>query len=404
MKYSIAINQFDGVTNGIVGVALNAPVEELPAPITFNVSIRGEGEEHSASRELDSLNKATAWIGIHSHLLPNGNYEIEWSVTEQDGTNSGACKQQVTILNEGDLADNVRGSLKASGTSLFILDHCDSKYYDYTDQHLEPWYNQPDAHEQLTAMIGDGRVEAQYEEAFRHFIDEGWTEFPNHVGEDLLKRLNADLDDAIANNYRGYEEGSSQRMPQLHLLYRSFWDLYSYPKTESIIDQMMQTKSRTCQSLTFAFGSQQAGHQDTVHLTPFPGGYMCGAWVALEDVREGCGELMVFPKSHRWPTVRMSDFGIDKVDGDWTEFGETVVDKWKSMSQESGIKPFIYRPKAGTMLLWHESLFHGGSRRIDESLSRRSCVTHHFAEGGIVYYDSFGLPGKILHRRFPGDN
>jgi hypothetical protein len=41
---------------------------------------------------------------------------------------------------------------------------------------------------------------------------------------------------------------------------------------------------------------------------------------------------------------------------------------------------------------------HGGSRRVSESLTRKSCVTHHFAQGSIVYYDSTGLPGKLIER------
>jgi hypothetical protein len=36
---------------------------------------------------------------------------------------------------------------------------------------------------------------------------------------------------------------------------------------------------------------------------------------------------------------------------------------------------------------------HGGSMRIDQSLSRRSVVIHNFAAGCIAYYDSSGQPG-----------
>jgi hypothetical protein len=41
---------------------------------------------------------------------------------------------------------------------------------------------------------------------------------------------------------------------------------------------------------------------------------------------------------------------------------------------------------------------HGGSQRVSESLTRKSCVTHHFAQVSIVYYDSTGLPGKLIGR------
>ena len=35
---------------------------------------------------------------------------------------------------------------------------------------------------------------------------------------------------------------------------------------------------------------------------------------------------------------------------------------------------------------------------VQKSLTRKSCVTHHFAQGGIIYYDSTGLPGKVIER------
>jgi ectoine hydroxylase-related dioxygenase (phytanoyl-CoA dioxygenase family) len=51
--------------------------------------------------------------------------------------------------------------------------------------------------------------------------------------------------------------------------------------------------------LTYVFGSQQEAHQDTIHLTPFPAGYMCGTWIALQDVVPDSGELIVYPGNHR---------------------------------------------------------------------------------------------------------
>jgi hypothetical protein len=62
------------------------------------------------------------------------------------------------------------------------------------------------------------------------------------------------------------------------------------------------------------------------------------------------------------------------------------------------VVPVVYRPERGTVLIWHENLMHAGSARIDKSLSRRSFVTHNFAEGCIVFYDSTGQPGMLAPR------
>ena len=126
---------------------------------------------------------------------------------------------------------------------------------------------------------------------------------------------------------------------------------------------------------------------------------MCGVWFALEDVREGSGELMVYPGSHRFPRVYMKDVGAAKVrNGDWSEFGEKVVGRWAQLLGESGIQPMPYMARRGDILVWHENLMHAGSVRRDMTLSRRSVVTHNFAKGAIVYYDSSGDIGHVYDR------
>jgi ectoine hydroxylase-related dioxygenase (phytanoyl-CoA dioxygenase family) len=161
--------------------------------------------------------------------------------------------------------------------------------------------------------------------------------------------------------------------------------------------------ARPCQSLTYVFGSEQQYHQDTVHLTSFPAGRMCGVWTALEDIQPDSGELVVFPGSHRLPRVYMKDAGAAKITGDWTEFGEKVVSLWTEALQPNTAKfeRRVYQPKAGTVLIWHENLMHAGSLRRDKAISRRSIVGHYFAEGSVVYYDSSGMPGVLYDGELP---
>jgi ectoine hydroxylase-related dioxygenase (phytanoyl-CoA dioxygenase family) len=127
---------------------------------------------------------------------------------------------------------------------------------------------------------------------------------------------------------------------------------------------------------------------------------MCGVWTALEDVQPDSGELVVFPGSHRLPRVYMKDAGIPKVGEDWSRFGETVTPMWTELLGNKFARE-VYRPKAGTVLIWHENLMHAGSMRLDMSKSRRSIVGHYFAEGSVVYYDSSGMPGVLYEGELP---
>jgi len=121
---------------------------------------------------------------------------------------------------------------------------------------------------------------------------------------------------------------------------------------------------------------------------------MCGVWTALEDVQPDSGELVVFPKSHRLPRLYMRTAEIAKVKDDWREFGAKAVAAWTDLLGGRFARR-TYRPKAGTVLIWHENLMHGGCPRQDMDKSRRSIVGHYFAEGAVVYYDSSGLPGVL---------
>jgi hypothetical protein len=98
--------------------------------------------------------------------------------------------------------------------------------------------------------------------------------------------------------------------------------------------------------------------------------------------------------------IRMHTPGCAKVrGGNWAEFGAKVVPLWTRMAER--YTPMVYRPRKGTVLIWHENLLHGGSVRRDQSRERRSLVVHSFAEGAIVYYDSTGLVGRTVDPRQP---
>ena len=149
-----------------------------------------------------------------------------------------------------------------------------------------------------------------------------------------------------------------------------------------------------CQTLNFIHGSQQAAHQDVIHLTPFPQGFMCGVWVALEDIHPDSGPLFVYPGSHRLNRLYTHTVGVAKVrDGrKWGEFSAAYTPSVKELIDRSGIEPMYYTPKAGSILIWHENLAHGGSPRVNDQLTRKSMVSHYFARGAVAYYDSQGTP------------
>lgn len=332
----------------------------------------------------------SGWFGVHSHLLENGAHTLVVSAL-RNGELLCQAMADFHVLNEGQIAAKVRNSLQATGVPIVFNGPCDTSAYDYANQELVPWFDKPNALEIIEAWTAQQHITGDEAEALRHYVEAGYIVLPGCVDESLLMRVDAAIDDAVANKVQGYEIGSSQRIERLHEIYPAIRELWLYPAVMRMLRLVFQEQVLPCQTLTYVFGSQQDAHQDTIHLTPFPAGYMCGVWVALEDVRPDSGELEVYSGSHRLPRVYMQNSDCQKVKGDWQEFGKKVVARWAEMRR--GHERVIYRPKRGDVLIWHENLMHAGSVRRNLSLSRRSMVSHCFADGALVFYDSTGLIG-----------
>ena len=334
-------------------------------------------------------------LHVVTHALANGTAKLRAALVQGGRTAwKDACALQVR--NEGPLADKVRASLRSYGTPWVLDGPVDSTSFDIANPELQAWFDRPDALSHLAAQRRAARITADEEATLRQFVEKGYAVLPVPIDDHLLARLERDLDDAIARKVDGYEYGTSQRIRNLHLRYDAVRELWRHPLVMRYLELIYEVPARPCQTLTYVFGSQQGAHQDTIHLTPFPQGYMCGVWVALEDVKPSSGELEVYEGTHRLPRVYMNGSGCPKVlDEDWSRFDHTVAQRWRDLLDEMRPAKITYRPQRGTVLIWHENLMHAGGVRLDTSLSRRSIVSHYFADGAIAFYDSTGLPGHM---------
>ena len=74
---------------------------------------------------------------------------------------------------------------------------------------------------------------------------------------------------------------------------------------------------------TSAAGPQQAPHSDALHFSSKPAGFMCGVWVALEDMDMDNGPLVFYPGSHRLPEVTMEELGLEASKEEYRHYEET---------------------------------------------------------------------------------
>lgn len=377
-------------TAGLVVVGLD--VGRSARGLTFE--LHHEGERLFTRSFPPEGSTPGGWIALHGQLLPNGEVDVVGRLLEGRQV-VAETPLRLQIRNAEPLRSQVAESLRRSGAPAVVDGVCDSRDYDYADPSLRPWFDRPDAMEHVSGLLAAGVISEADAERLRAFVDQGFLVLPEIIEAPLLRDLNAALDDVVANRVDGYEEGSSERIHGLHDRYPAVKSLWLHPEILRMLDLIFGQPARPCQSLTYVYGSQQEHHQDTIHLTPFPAGYMCGVWTALEDVQEGAGELRVFPGSHRLDRLYMANLDLPKVGGQWSAFGEKAVPAWTRMIESGRFRSEAYLPKAGSVLIWHENLMHGGAPRRDPSVSRRSIVGHYFAEGCVAYYDSSGLPGVM---------
>jgi hypothetical protein len=128
------------------------------------------------------------------------------------------------------------------------------------------------------------------------------------------------------------------------------------------------------QTLNFRSGSEQAVHSDTIHFNSTPPGYMCGVWVALEDIDMENGPLVYYPGSHKLPELTMQDVGATPSADEYPQYERFVSD----LIEREGLEPAYGTVRKGQVFIWAANLLHGGLPQRDRQRTRHSQVTHFF--------------------------
>jgi ectoine hydroxylase-related dioxygenase (phytanoyl-CoA dioxygenase family) len=144
----------------------------------------------------------------------------------------------------------------------------------------------------------------------------------------------------------------------------------------ALLEALYGRRPRPFTTLNFQVGTEQAPHSDTIHFNSDPPGFMCGVWVALEDVDDDNGPLVYYPGSHTLPEYTMQDAGLSPSAADYPRY-ETFI---RGVIERSKIAPRYGTVSKGQAIVWASNLLHGGSPRRDRNRTRHSQVTHYFFE------------------------
>jgi len=141
-----------------------------------------------------------------------------------------------------------------------------------------------------------------------------------------------------------------------------------------VLKELLQGSPMVCNTLNFEFGSQQDYHFDTFYMPSPTPNKMVASWIALEDATPNNGPLAYYPGSHKIPPFHFSNGSTIIVEEEIDAFNAYI----QAEIQQRELKPELLMAEKGDVLIWHSQLFHGGSKILDKSKSRKSLVTHYF--------------------------
>lgn len=143
------------------------------------------------------------------------------------------------------------------------------------------------------------------------------------------------------------------------------------------------------QTLNFPVGTQQHLHTDAVHFSSIPERFMCGVWLAMEDIDAGAGPLCYMPGSHKWPIVTNTMVGRAGWGQELSSAQEPYHNAWNAMVSATGAPIETFLARKGQGLIWAANLLHGGSPQTDPTRTRWSQVTHYFFDDCAYYTPAF---------------
>jgi ectoine hydroxylase-related dioxygenase (phytanoyl-CoA dioxygenase family) len=162
------------------------------------------------------------------------------------------------------------------------------------------------------------------------------------------------------------------------------------PRVLAALEQIYGRKPMPFQTLNFPVGTQQAAHSDGGFFNSDPAGFMCGVWIALEDVDMDNGPLFYHPGSHRLatPTAALVEaelgesidptaHGRDQFRAERDRLYSTYT---RRVAEVGGFDARHATIRKGQAMIWAANLLHGGAVHKNHERTRRSQVTHYLFE------------------------
>jgi ectoine hydroxylase-related dioxygenase (phytanoyl-CoA dioxygenase family) len=196
--------------------------------------------------------------------------------------------------------------------------------------------------------------------------------------------------------FRKYAHSDAGRIQDAWLASGNVRAIALAPAVLDLLQALYGRRPYAFQTLNFRVGTQQAPHSDALHFNSKPAGFMCGVWVALEDIDADNGPLVYYPGSHKLPEVTMQDVGVRAKQEEYPRYEDYIGD----LIATENLAPHYALLHKGQALVWAANLLHGGAKQNDLGRTRLSQVTHYLFED-CDYWTPMLSDGDHIHWRKP---
>jgi len=245
----------------------------------------------------------------------------------------------------------------------------------------EPWIDSA----LFEALLERGRLDAATAERARRYRDDGYLVLEGALPPDAVDRAEEETRAFFSDPQT--HGGESHDELRVQDAWRSNPGIRALATAEPILDLLRTLYRREpipFQTLNFRSGSQQSPHWDAIHFSCLPAGFMCGVWIALEDVDADNGPLVYYPGSQRLPPVDMYDLRR-AVDGEFDPNYLHYESFVRASLAEAGLEARELHVPRGSALVWAADLMHGGHAIRDRTRTRFSQVTHYYFDDCVYY-------------------
>jgi hypothetical protein len=240
-----------------------------------------------------------------------------------------------------------------------------------------PWVESPFFNQELK----NANLDPVLEEQVRRYAEDGYLIFDPEIEMAVLDQALEQVKPLYGNDLR--KQDAWQTVPAVR-------QIATAPKVMEMLRLLYQREPIPFQTLNFPVGTQQRTHSDAIHFNSIPQRFMCGVWVALEDVRDDNGPLHYYPGSHKLPFYDLVDMGLKGSEAKTVEdvYGKTYrayEERLEEIIQAQGLKKATLNMPKGKAIIWSSNLLHGGEKIQTPGSTRHSQVTHYFFENCVYY-------------------